>query len=93
MPKKKANKGTFTKDRPGPGRPKGVPNKFTASIREAFKEAFDGMGGAQGLMEWGTANPNLFYPLASKLIPIEVTGPEGEPLTVKIIAPGGEPIA
>ena len=33
---RKANKGSFTKERPGPGRPRGVPNKFTGELGPAF---------------------------------------------------------
>lgn len=58
---------------PNSGRKKGVPNSFTTSMKEAFRIAFDEMGGAQALAEWGKLNPDRFYPLASKLIPIDVT--------------------
>ena len=57
---------------PGPGRPKGIPNKITASAREAFQIAFDGMGGAKALLSWGKDNPDKFYPIYAKLIPVEV---------------------
>ena len=40
-PKKKANKGTFTKENPGPGRPKGIPNKITQNAREAIQTLLD----------------------------------------------------
>lgn len=53
------------------GRPKGVPNKFTASIRDAFREAFDRMGGVEALIEWGKGNPDDFYKLISRLIPVQ----------------------
>lgn len=41
-------------------------------MREAFALAFDQMGGVNALVKWGKDNPSLFYPLASKLIPIDV---------------------
>lgn len=62
------------------GSRKGIPNKTTASIKDAFKQAFEGMGGAQALQSWGAENPNLFYPLASKLIPAEIVGKDGDHL-------------
>ena len=76
------------------GRPVGAKNKVTQSMREAFKEAFDGMGGAEALMEWGMEpdNRGAFYSLASKLIPIEVTGKDGEELVLKFIQ-GAKPDA
>ena len=54
------------------GRPKGVPNKHTASVKEAFRLAFDELGGAPALAAWGRDNPTDFYKLASKLIPTEI---------------------
>lgn len=54
------------------GRVAGSPNKFTKSVKEAFAEAFEKLGGAQALMAWGKDNPTEFYKLASKLIPAEV---------------------
>jgi len=57
---------------PGPGRPKGMPNKSTASIKAAFLEAFERRGGAEALVTWAETNETEFYKLASKLIPTEV---------------------
>ena len=70
-----------------PGRPVGVKNKVTQSIREAFKEAFDQLGGAQALARWGAENPTPFYALASKLIPQEITGANGGPLLGVVVLP------
>ena len=39
---RKANKGSFTKERPGPGRPRGVPNKFTGELKEAILAGVNG---------------------------------------------------
>lgn len=57
---------------PGPGRPKGSINKTTASVKQALTEAFDGMGGTPALVVWGKANPQLFYPIWSKMLPTEM---------------------
>ena len=40
---------------PGPGRPKGSQNKFT-SLRDSFLEAFEELGGKDGLVEWAAKN-------------------------------------
>lgn len=69
------------------GRPKGVPNKITTSIKAAFKEAFDEMGGAPALVKWGAENPTEFYKLVTKLIPTEITGPDGSAPVWVINAP------
>lgn len=60
--------------RPGAGRPKGSPNKVTTSMKEAFREAFDELGGSPALAKWAKANPTEFYKLSSKLIPIQLQG-------------------
>lgn len=63
----------------GKGRVKGVPNKLTSSVRDAFKHVF--MLLQQGdtpetrkasLDEWAKRNPAAFYQLAARLIPAEV---------------------
>lgn len=58
----------------GKGRPPGIPNKTTRAAREAFQFAFDGMGGAEALRDWGKANPGEFYKLYARLIPVDHTG-------------------
>ena len=65
----------------------GTKNKVTQSMREAFKDAFDKMGGVDALVEWGSMpqNRGAFYQLASKLIPIEVSGTDGKEIVVKFI--------
>ena len=87
------NSGTFRKGDGRPRKPKGAKNKVTQSIRQAFKDAFDEMGGVDALVEWGMKEENqgAFYALASKLIPTEITGPAGEPITFKVIRPSAEP--
>lgn len=55
------------------GRTKGIPNKVTQTVKDAFKEAFDIIqeDNAANLGTWGRMNPDKFYPLAAKLIPID----------------------
>ena len=60
----------------GPGRPKGSPNKLTRTVRQAFEEAFEVLQADQSqpyaLAPWGMKNPDKFYLLAAKLIPVQV---------------------
>lgn len=56
------------------GRKPGQVNKTTASMKEAFREAFDELGGAPALAKWAEKNPGEFYKLASKLIPVQLQG-------------------
>lgn len=55
------------------GRQKGTPNKLTAEAKEAFRLAAEGIGGVQALTDWGRDNPDKFWPLYAKLIPLDVT--------------------
>ena len=61
------------KGTPGPGRPKGMQNKVTTAAKEAFRLAFEKMGGPDALAAWAAENPTEFYKLYAKLIPIDVT--------------------
>lgn len=68
----------------GPGRPKGSPNKITADIRSAIVQAFDKVGGVNYLVVQARENPQAFLTLLGKVLPKEVTGEDGGPITVVI---------
>lgn len=57
------------------GRQKGTLNKKTVSIRAAFTEAFEKLGGAEALAKWARRNKTEFYKLASKAITSETAAP------------------
>jgi hypothetical protein len=59
---------------PGPGRPKGVPNKVSGTFKAAVLAAFEGMGGMEELRRWGQQKRNraMFYQICARLIPSEV---------------------
>lgn len=54
------------------GRQKGTPNKLTVAAKEAFSLAFQGLGGVEGLIDWAKGNPDEFYKLYARLIPVDV---------------------
>lgn len=58
----------------GAGRRPGSQNKITISIKAAFAEAFDKLGGADALVRWAQKEPTEFYKLSTKLIPTEMAG-------------------
>lgn len=57
----------------GKGRPKGVPNKFTGTVREAVLAAFGKLGGVRWLVKLGQTNPVEFARLLGRLLPREVS--------------------
>jgi hypothetical protein len=64
----------------GKGRPKGSVNKTTASVKAALTEAFDQNGGVPSLLAWAKDQPTEFYKLWARMLPTEVSGPDGAPL-------------
>lgn len=67
----------FEKGKPKTGgRSAGTPNELTKSVKETVLNAFNEMQGQPkvNLIEWGKENPALFYQIAAKLIPTEITG-------------------
>jgi len=57
------------------------------TIREAFEEAFLGIGGVPALIEWARSpeNRGAFYALCARLIPVQLTGEGGEPLRIEVV--------
>lgn len=81
----------FKKGDPKPansGRRAGTPNKVTATIREIFEGAVNDMGGRQRLVEWAKAAPEnerVFWQLATKLLPHQITGADEGPVKIEQI--------
>jgi hypothetical protein len=80
-----------------PGRPKGSVNKVSKTMKEAFKEAFDQLGGVPKLVEWAERNPDKFYTLVARLLPVDITSNDEAitPTVVKVnlVAPNAPPKA
>jgi hypothetical protein len=68
----------------GIGRKKGVPNKTTASVKAALCEAFEQRGGVPALLKWANAEPTEFYKLWGKMLPKEIVGSNGGPISVVV---------
>lgn len=64
---------------PGPGRPKGVPNKITGNIRSMIMQALDKSGGVDYLVERAQdpKTASAFLALIGKVLPLQVTGEDG----------------
>lgn len=64
----------------GPGRPKGLQNKLTVSVKEAVENAFQELGGMSYLVHVGRTDPRTFCALLSKLLPTKLANADGSPL-------------
>lgn len=72
----------------GRGRPKGSPNRTTASAKEAIAQAAEGLGGTNRLIAWAQedpANERAFWAtIYPKLLPLQVSGEDGGPIQAVI---------
>jgi len=78
--KKTRGNGVIGTGLPGPGRPKGKPNKLTRDVKEMVLTALNDAGGAEYLRRQADENPGAFLVLVGKLLPKQITGENGEPL-------------
>lgn len=66
------------------GRKKGTPNKLNATAKENIQCVFTRLGGTAAMAEWAKENKTEFYKLYGRLLPHELTGENGSPITVVI---------
>jgi len=81
-----AGKGSAPGERRG-GRQKGTPNKSTQAVKDMILEALAQKGGADYLARQADENPAAFMTLVGKVLPLQVTGDSGGPLTVTWLPP------
>lgn len=78
---KQTVKNPLSKDKPGPGRPKGVPNKTTTQLKEAILQAATEAGGDEGLVGYlkflAADSPSAFSSLLGKVLPMQISGEGG----------------
>lgn len=82
---KKTQENKIGHGKAGPGRPKGKPNKVTKELKEAILHAFDEVGGSTYLTKVAQENPQTFCTLLGKVLPLQVTGENGGPLTIEVV--------
>jgi hypothetical protein len=73
---------------PGPGRPKGVPNKINRDLKEAYLLAANLAGGEEGLVGYPKTqalqgNPSPFMAGLAKLLPLMLEGNKDAPIIVE----------
>jgi hypothetical protein len=73
------------------GREKGTPNKSTALLKDAILMAATNAGGADGMAGYlkrqAIENPGPFMSLLGKVLPMQVTGEGGGPVSVSWLKP------
>ena len=82
--------------RAGMGRPKGIPNKTTAILKDAILQAAQKAGGGDEdgmityLQKQATESPAAFLGLLGKVLPMQIAGDQENPLrtitTIELIA-------
>lgn len=80
MAEKQTDKNAIGKGRAGPGRPKGVPNKTTALLKDAILQAATDAGNGDLVSYLATqavASPAAFLSLLGKVLPMQITGLNG----------------
>ena len=74
--------------KPGPGRPKGQPNKTTALLKDAILQAAEKAGGKEGLVGYlkvqAEKNSAPFLALLGKVLPMQITNADGEKLSIQV---------
>lgn len=82
----------ITAGKPGPGRPKGSPNKTTAAAKAVIEQAANELGGAERLVEWAKEDPKnehaFWATIYPKLMPLQVGGDPENPLVINVTVGG-----
>lgn len=76
---------------PGPGRPKGVPNKTTQLLKDAILQAATDAGNgdmAAYLAKQAKDNPGPFMGLLGKVLPMQIGGDPENPLVINVTVGG-----
>lgn len=81
----------ITGGKPGPGRPKGSPNKLAKAAKDAIAEAAEQLGGVNRLVQWAQEDPQnekaFWTTVYPKLIPVQVTGEGGGAVVLSWLPP------
>ena len=68
----------------GRGRPKGIPNKIPAALKEMVLKALEDVGGVKYLKRQALENPQTFMTLIGRVLPYTIVGDPNAPLNMHI---------
>lgn len=66
------------------GRQKGSLNKVTREVKDVIQRCFDSIGGEVAFARWARRNPDEFYKIYAKLLPIKLQATESKEINVYI---------
>lgn len=66
------------------GRVAGTPNKLSGTAKDNIAAVFNRLGGTSAMAKWAEENPNQFYQIYAKLIPVQISGDQNAPLIHRI---------
>ena len=72
----------------GKGRPKGVPNKVNAALKDMILTALDKSGGIDYLVVQADENPNAFLTLVGKVLPLQVDAAHSGEIVARVVFKG-----
>lgn len=68
------------------GRPLGVKNKITRTIKDELLAVYNDIGGGKALAKWAKENPGEFYTkLWIKALPVKLVGDPDQPIQFEVI--------
>ena len=72
--------------RAGAGRPKGVPNKVTRTIKQAVLESFEAVGAAEYLKQVAHDDPRTYLQVVAKIIPAELHAKHSGDVSLTVVS-------
>lgn len=76
------------KGKPGPGRPKNVPNKINAALKDMILTALGNAGGIDYLVRQADENPTAFMTLVGKVLPLDVNNNHSGQVVAQVVFKG-----
>jgi len=67
------------------GRKKGTPNKNTSALKDMILGALKKLGNEKWIVAQAKEDPKTFIQLLGKVLPLQVTGDNGEPIVIQTV--------